>query len=174
MRRRITVTSGAAVAALALAGGSLPAALARDGEARDVKRAARCSLGSAFTLKLSPEDGRVEVEVEVDDISARPSTAAYRPGPTSSAGSPRRSTGCSIGRRSPPASKESFVADASHEMKTPITALEGHARLAVRAIDRGDLPRARESADVVLEQTPAPGAPPARAAGPGRRRRALA
>lgn len=49
--------------------------------------------------------------------------------------------------------QESFVADASHEMKTPITALEGHARLVVRAIDRGDLPRARESADVALEQT---------------------
>ena len=32
--------------------------------------------------------------------------------------------------------QESFVADASHELKTPITALEGHARVVVRAIDR--------------------------------------
>ena len=45
--------------------------------------------------------------------------------------------------------QESFVADASHELKTPITAIEGHARVVVRAIDRSDLPQARESAEIV-------------------------
>ena len=35
--------------------------------------------------------------------------------------------------------QESFVADASHELKTPITAIEGHARVVMRSIDRSDL-----------------------------------
>jgi two-component system sensor histidine kinase MprB len=48
--------------------------------------------------------------------------------------------------------QESFVADASHELKTPITAVEGHARVVVRAIDRSDLPQARESAEIVLRE----------------------
>jgi two-component system sensor histidine kinase MprB len=45
--------------------------------------------------------------------------------------------------------QERFVADASHELKTPVTAIEGHARIAVRALDRGDVEAARESARVV-------------------------
>ena len=45
--------------------------------------------------------------------------------------------------------QERFVADASHELKTPVTAIEGHARVAVRALDRGDVEAARESAGVV-------------------------
>jgi two-component system, OmpR family, sensor histidine kinase MprB len=45
--------------------------------------------------------------------------------------------------------QERFVADASHELKTPVTALEGHARIALRALDRGDVEAARESAGVV-------------------------
>ena len=49
--------------------------------------------------------------------------------------------------------QESFVADASHELKTPITALEGHARVVVRAIDRSDPAQARESAQIVLQQS---------------------
>ena len=48
--------------------------------------------------------------------------------------------------------QESFVADASHELKTPITAVEGHARVVARAIDRSDLPQARESAEIVLRE----------------------
>lgn len=48
--------------------------------------------------------------------------------------------------------QESFVADASHELKTPITAVEGHARVVMRAIDRSDLPQARESAEIVLRE----------------------
>ncbi len=49
--------------------------------------------------------------------------------------------------------QEQFIADASHELKTPITAIEGHARIVLRAIDRGDRTLARESADVVARQS---------------------
>ena len=49
--------------------------------------------------------------------------------------------------------QEQFIADASHELKTPITAIEGHARIVLRAIDRGDSTLARESADVVARQS---------------------
>jgi len=45
--------------------------------------------------------------------------------------------------------QERFVADASHELKTPVTAIEGHARVAARALDRGDVRTARESTGVV-------------------------
>jgi hypothetical protein len=49
-----------AVAALVVA--PLPAG-AKDG---DIKRSVNCSSGSTAKLKLSPEDGRIEVEFEVD------------------------------------------------------------------------------------------------------------
>jgi two-component system sensor histidine kinase MprB len=48
--------------------------------------------------------------------------------------------------------QERFVADASHELKTPVTALEGHARVVARALERGDLQRARDSAAVVQRE----------------------
>ena len=48
--------------------------------------------------------------------------------------------------------QEHFVADASHELKTPVTAIEGHARIAERALDRGDVLQARESTGIVLAE----------------------
>jgi two-component system sensor histidine kinase MprB len=42
-----------------------------------------------------------------------------------------------------------FVADASHELRTPVTAVQGHARIVSRAAERGDLAQARESADII-------------------------
>jgi signal transduction histidine kinase len=49
--------------------------------------------------------------------------------------------------------QQRFVADASHELKTPVTALQGHARILGRAVERGDREQARESADVVAQQS---------------------
>jgi hypothetical protein len=82
MRRGITATTGVALAALAIGGGGVPAALAQDGDDRDVERAARCSLRSTVELKLSPEDGRVELEVEVDEnrVGSRWTVVANRNG----------------------------------------------------------------------------------------------
>jgi two-component system, OmpR family, sensor histidine kinase MprB len=51
------------------------------------------------------------------------------------------------------AEQQHFVADASHELRTPVTALQGHARIVMRAIDRGDLDQARESAEVVIGES---------------------
>jgi len=59
MKRAIALTV-AIVASLALA---VPAASAGDG---DVIRRGACSGASDWKLKLSPQDGRIEVEFEVD------------------------------------------------------------------------------------------------------------
>ncbi len=59
MRKAIAVAL-TVVAALALA---VPAASAKDG---DVIRRGGCTGSSDWKLKLSPEDGRIEVEFEVD------------------------------------------------------------------------------------------------------------
>ncbi len=46
-----------------------------------------------------------------------------------------------------------FVADASHELRTPVTAIHGHARIAARAARGGDLSLASESADIVAAES---------------------
>ena len=48
--------------------------------------------------------------------------------------------------------QQRFVADASHELRTPVTALQGHARIVARAVEAGDPALARESAGVVLAE----------------------
>jgi hypothetical protein len=62
MMRLRAIVAAAALGAL-LVGGSAMHALARDG---DVIRRGACSNASDWKLKLSPENGRVEVEYEVD------------------------------------------------------------------------------------------------------------
>ena len=46
-----------------------------------------------------------------------------------------------------------FVADASHELRTPITAIEGYSRVILRAAGGGDLERVRESAEIVARES---------------------
>jgi len=61
MSRRTTAAIAGLVAVAALA--FAPAALAKDG---DVRVQGRCSGAATSKLKLSEEDGRIEVEFEVD------------------------------------------------------------------------------------------------------------
>ncbi len=61
MRSRIVMGALTALVVAALAGA--PAAQAKAG---DVIERGPCSAGSTWKLKLSPEDGRIEVEFEVD------------------------------------------------------------------------------------------------------------
>lgn len=82
MRRTLTTMTGTALAAAALVGVAAPAAMARGGDDPDVERTAQCTMGSDVKLKLSPEDGRVEVEIEVDEnrVGSRWSVTARRNG----------------------------------------------------------------------------------------------
>jgi hypothetical protein len=84
MRRGLTSVIGTALAAALLV--TAPVALAKQGaddppggddniarggggggDDRDVRVAGRCTLGSTAKIKLSPEDGRIEAEFEVDE-----------------------------------------------------------------------------------------------------------
>lgn len=63
MKNIVLKTGAAAVSVLALGVGMSPSAVAKDG---DVEREGRCSGASDWKLKASPENGRIEVEGEVD------------------------------------------------------------------------------------------------------------
>ena len=76
-----------------------------------------------------------------------------RGAPTSSAASPRAFNRLLARAERATAEQQHFVADASHELRTPVTALQGHARIVVRAIDQADLEQARESAEVVVAES---------------------
>ena len=90
---------------------------------------------------------------EVDEISGDSLERRLPPGPPDELGLLADAFNRLLARAETAArEQESFVADASHELKTPITAVEGHARVVVRAIDRSDLPQARESAEIVLRE----------------------
>lgn len=87
MRGGTRIGTGATLVALALAGAGAPVALAGSGggggdggDDRDVERTTRCTMGSTVKLDLSPEDGRVEVELEVDEnrVGSRWSVVATR------------------------------------------------------------------------------------------------
>jgi hypothetical protein len=62
MRTRTLFTTAALTAAMLIPVGA-PPAVAGD---NDVRRSGSCSRNSDWKLKLSPEDGRLEVEFEVD------------------------------------------------------------------------------------------------------------
>jgi two-component system OmpR family sensor kinase len=49
--------------------------------------------------------------------------------------------------------QQRFVADASHELKTPVTALQGHARIISRSVERGEWELVHESAAVIARET---------------------
>ena len=65
MRRALRVGMAGLVAVATLGGGA-SAALADSGNDRDVIREGNCSLASDWKLKVGPENGRLEVEFEVD------------------------------------------------------------------------------------------------------------
>ena len=67
LRRGLTTAVGTALAAGLLA--AAPVALASNGGGndRDVRAAGSCTLRSTAKIKLSPENGRIEVEFEVDE-----------------------------------------------------------------------------------------------------------
>lgn len=67
MRRAMMVTTGTALAAVLIATAPMAAGRGGGGDDGDVRVAGRCSMGSTAKLALSPEDGRVEVELEVDE-----------------------------------------------------------------------------------------------------------
>ncbi len=49
--------------------------------------------------------------------------------------------------------QQRFVADASHELKTPVTALQGHARIISRSVEREEWELVHESAAVIARET---------------------
>jgi signal transduction histidine kinase len=49
--------------------------------------------------------------------------------------------------------QQRFVADASHELKTPLTALQGHARILGRSVEREEWDLVQESAAVIGRET---------------------
>ncbi|HEX3330008.1 MAG TPA: HAMP domain-containing sensor histidine kinase [Gaiellales bacterium] len=49
--------------------------------------------------------------------------------------------------------QQRFVADASHELKTPLTALQGHARILARSVEREEWDLVQESAAVIGHET---------------------
>jgi hypothetical protein len=61
-----TALAAVAVAALTLPVGLVAPANASHGERNDVRTSGRCSEGAHWKLKAKPDDGRLEVEAEVD------------------------------------------------------------------------------------------------------------
>jgi two-component system sensor histidine kinase MprB len=91
---------------------------------------------------------------EVDDISGAELDRRIAEGRSDELGRLARAFNRLLARaEQATAEQHHFVADASHELRTPVTALQGHARIVLRAIDRADLEQARESAEVVVAES---------------------
>jgi hypothetical protein len=59
-------TAAAGLMAVALVGGGAGAAQAKSDNDREVRTSGRCSAGTVWKLKAKPDDGRLEVELEID------------------------------------------------------------------------------------------------------------
>jgi hypothetical protein len=59
-------SAAAGLLALALVGTGAGAATAKGGNDREVRSSGRCSAGAVWKLKAKPDDGRLEVELEID------------------------------------------------------------------------------------------------------------
>ena len=66
MKRTTITTAAAGLLTLALVGGGAGAAQAKGGHDREVRKAGHCSAATVWKLKAKHDDGRIEVEVEID------------------------------------------------------------------------------------------------------------
>ena len=67
----LRITAAAVLAAASLSAGA-GAAQAKGGNDREVRRSGRCTAGTTWKLKTKPDDGRLEVEVEIDSNRSGP------------------------------------------------------------------------------------------------------
>ncbi len=63
-------TAAAGLLALALIGSGAGAAQAKGGNDREIRKSGRCSAGTVWKLKAKTDDGRLEIELEVDSNRA--------------------------------------------------------------------------------------------------------
>ena len=66
MKRTTITTAAAGLLTIALVGGGAGAAQAKGGHDREVRKAGHCSSATVWKLKAKHDDGRVEVEGEID------------------------------------------------------------------------------------------------------------
>jgi hypothetical protein len=71
MSRSATTTVAAGLLALSLVGSGAGAAQAKGGNDRETRTSGGCSAGSDWKLKAKADDGRIEVELEVDSNRTR-------------------------------------------------------------------------------------------------------
>jgi hypothetical protein len=66
MRHPLIRSGAAGVLALVLIGTGAGAAQAKDGDDREIRKVGQCSAGAVWKLKAKQDDGRLEVELEID------------------------------------------------------------------------------------------------------------
>ena len=70
MKRTTITTAAAGLLTLALVGGGAGAAQAKGGHDREVRRAGHCTAATVWKVKAKHDDGRIELEWEVDSNHA--------------------------------------------------------------------------------------------------------